>query len=166
MKRIILETGTSLIFTSNRGGASEASGATFTDHVAGARDVTRAPVCMYVSYVRQALRPITPRACANGAESAIFEIHFYRERKLWGKKDLLLRSGLEPALQTTAFATEPMGLLQLWTANLALILLTAAVSVDYSERPWPSGISGESQQTQALQGTLLANQQPQWPFLS
>ena len=91
---------------------------------------------MYV-YVRQALRPITPRACANGAESAIFEIHFYRERKLW-KKDLLLWSGLEPgsdALQTTAFATEPMGLLQLWTANLALILLTAAVSVDYSERP-------------------------------
>ena len=55
-----------------------------------------------------------------------------------GEKDLLLRSGLEPgsdALQTTAFATEPMGLWQLWTANLALILLTAAVSVDYSERP-------------------------------
>ena len=53
-----------------------------------------------------------------------------------GKKDLLLRSGLEPgsdALQTTALATEPMGLWQLWTANLALILLTAAVSVDYSE---------------------------------
>ena len=69
-----------------------------------------------------------------------FEIHFYQERKLWRKKDLLLRSGLEPgsdALQTTAFATEPMGLWQLWTANLALIviLLTAAVSVDYSERP-------------------------------
>ena len=112
---------------------------------------------MYVSYVRQALRPTTPRACANGAESAIFEIHFYRERKLWKKKDLLLRSGVEPgsdALQTTAFATEPMGLWQLWTANLALILLTAAVSVDYSEIPWPSGISGESQQTQALQGIL------------
>ena len=74
----------------------------------------------------------------NGAESANFEIHFYRERKLWKKKDLLLRSGLEPgsdALQTTALATEPMGLWQLWTANLALILLTAAVSVDYSERP-------------------------------
>ena len=64
------------------------------------------------------------------------------------------RSGLEPgsdALQITAFATEPMGLRQLWTANLALILLTAAVSIDYSERPctWPSGISGESQQTLA-----------------
>ena len=74
-----------------------------------------------------------------------------------GKKDLLLRSGLKPgsdALQTTAFATEPMGLWQLWTSNLALILLTVAVSVDYSERPWPSGISGESQQTQALQGIL------------
>ena len=54
-----------------------------------------------------------------------------------GKKDLLLRSGLEPgsdALQTTAFATEPTGLWQLWTAILALILLTAAVSVDYSTR--------------------------------
>ena len=52
-----------------------------------------------------------------------------------GKKDLLLRSGLEPgsdALQTTAFTTEPMGLWQLWTSNLALILLTVAVSVDYS----------------------------------
>ena len=69
-----------------------------------------------------------------------------------GNPDLLLRSGLEPgsdALQTTAFATESMGLWQLWTANLALLL--HAVSVDYSERPWPSGISGESQQTQALQ---------------
>ena len=68
------------------------------------------------------------------------------------------RSGLElwsDALQTTAFATEPMGLWQLWTSNLALILLTAAVSVDYSERPWPSGISGESQQTQALQGKYI-----------
>ena len=61
-----------------------------------------------------------------------------------GKKSLVLWSGLEPgsdALQTTAFATEPMGLWQLWTSNLTLILLTAgsaAVSVDYSERPWPS----------------------------
>ena len=27
---------------------------------------------------------------------------------------------------------EPMGLWQLWTSNLALILLTVAVSVDYS----------------------------------
>ena len=73
------------------------------------------------------------------------------------KKISLLRSGLEPgsdALQTTAFTTKPMGLWQLWTSNMALILLTAAVSVDYSERPWPSGISGESQQTQALQGIL------------
>ena len=42
-------------------------------------------VCMYV-YVRQALGPITPRACVAGAESAIFEIYFYRERKLWKKK--------------------------------------------------------------------------------
>ena len=89
--------------------------------------------------VRQALGPITPRACANGAESANFEIHFtVPGKETLEKKDLLLRSGLEPgsdALQTTALATEPMGLWQLWTANLALILLTAAVSVDYSERP-------------------------------
>ena len=35
-------------------------------------------------------------------------------------------------MQTTAFATEPMGLWQLWTSNLALLLLTVAVSVDYS----------------------------------
>ena len=108
-------------------------------------------ICIHV--VRQALRPITPRACANGAESAIF----ITGKGNPGKKELLLRSGLEPgsdALQTTALATEPMGLWQLWTANLALILLTAAVSVDYSERPWPLGISGESQQTQALQGIL------------
>ena len=59
-----------------------------------------------------------------------------------------------------ALATEPMGLWQLWTANLALLLLTAAVSVDYSEIDTmaiahASGISGESQQTlQALQGML------------
>ena len=67
-----------------------------------------------ISYVRQALGPITPRACANGAESAIFETHFYQERKLWRKKDLLLRSGLEPgsdALQTTAFGSSG---LQIW----------------------------------------------------
>ena len=105
-----------------------------------------------ISYVRQALGPIAPRACANGAESANFEIIFTGKGNSGGKKDQLLRSGLEPesdALQTTAFATEPMGLWQLWTANLALILLTAAVSVDYSERPWP-GISGESQHYKVL----------------
>ena len=45
-------------------------------------------VCMYV-YVRQALGPITPRAYANGAESAIFEIYFYWERKLWKKRSLV-----------------------------------------------------------------------------
>ena len=62
-----------------RGGASEASVATLTGDVDGSSRY------MYV-YVRQALRPITPRACANGDESAIFEIHFYRERKLLEKK--------------------------------------------------------------------------------
>ena len=44
------------------------------------------------------------------------------------KRSLVLWSGLEPgsdALLTTAFATEPMGLWQLWTSNFALILLTA-----------------------------------------
>ena len=59
-----------------------------------------------------------------------------------GKKDQLLRSGLEPgsdALQTTAFATEPMGLWQLWTANLALILIVAnfpklKTGVDHTHR--------------------------------
>ena len=79
---------------------------------------------MYERYVKP-LGQLLHAHCANGAESANFEIYFYRERKLWKKKDLLLRSGLEPgsdALQTTAFATEPMGLWQLWTANLALIL--------------------------------------------
>ena len=85
---------------------------------------------MYV-YIRQALGPITPRACANAAESAIFEIDFCWEKKLWKKKDLLLWVGFEPgsdALQTT---TEPMGLWPLWTLYLALVLVTA-VSVDYS----------------------------------
>ena len=66
---------------------------------------------------------------------------FTRKGNSGKKRSLVLWSGLEPgsdALQTTAFATEPMGLWQLWTSNFALILLTAAVSVDYSERPWPS----------------------------
>ena len=87
-----------------------------------------------------------------------FSKFFFTGKGNPGKKIFLLQSGLEPgsnALQTTAFATEPMGLWQLWTANLDLILLTAAVSVDYSKRPWPSGISGESQQTQALLGIDL-----------
>ena len=128
----------------NHGGASEASIATLTDDVDGSSQNI---------YVRQTLGPIILRACTNGAESAIFEIDFYRETKLWEQR-YAQECGLEPgsdALQTsTAFATEPMGL-QLWTS---IILLTAAVSVDYSERPWSSGISGESQQTQALQGIL------------
>ena len=73
----------------------EASGATLTDCSNG-----NSRYYIYVCKVRQALGPITPRACACVAETL-------------GKKDLLLRSGLEPgsdALQTTAFATEPMGL--------------------------------------------------------
>ena len=64
------------------------------------------------------------------------KLNFYWERKLW-KKYLLLRSELEPgsdALQTTAFTTEPLGLWQLWTSNLALLLLIVAVSVDYTVR--------------------------------
>ena len=89
-------------------------------------------VCMYHMCVKpRPLGPITSHACANAAESAIFEIHFYRERKLWKKRSLAQEwdSNLgSDALQTTAFVTEPMGLWQLWTSNLALILLTAAVS--------------------------------------
>ena len=86
-------------------GASEASGATLTGDVNGTSQY------IYVCKVRQALGPITPCACVAGAESAIFEIYFYRERKLWGKKDFLLRSGLEPGSD---------------------VLQTIAVSVDYS----------------------------------
>ena len=95
-----------------RGGASEASGATFTNHVAGNRAISDMVVhSSYITYVNTC-------ACANSAELAIFEIIFYREKELdleWGSD----------ALHTTAFTTEPMGLWQLWTSNLALILLNA-----------------------------------------
>ena len=77
-------------------------------------------------YVRQALGPITPRACANGAESAILKFMFTRKGNS-GKKDQLLRSGLEPgSMHCRPLPLPPrMGLWQLWTAKLALILLTA-----------------------------------------
>ena len=39
-----------------------------------------------ISYVRQALGPITPHACANDAESANFEIYFTGKGNS-GKKD-------------------------------------------------------------------------------
>ena len=72
---------------------------------------------VYSSYITY----VNTRVCANGAELAFLEIIFYRERNLtW--------SGFEPgfdALLTTAFTTELMGLWQLWTSNLALILLNA-----------------------------------------
>ena len=42
-----------------------------------------------------AIGPIAPCACANGAESAIFDIFFIGKENS-GKKDFLLRSGLEP----------------------------------------------------------------------
>ena len=85
-----------------------------------------------ISYVRQALGPITPRACANGAESANFEIHFLPGKESLEKKKICC-SGVDSNLclmhcRPHAFATEPMGLWQLWTANLALILLTACCS--------------------------------------
>ena len=70
------------------------------------------------SYIHCILRAsIHDCACTIGAELAIFEIIFYRERN----------SDLEgsDALHATAFTTESMGLWQLWTSNLALILLTA-----------------------------------------
>ena len=140
------------LYNYNRGGASgasEASVATLTGDVDGSSRY------MYDTCVKPLGQLL--HAHAQMVLSQQFLKFIFTGNGNSGKKDLLLRSGLEPgsdALQTTAFATEPMGLWQLWTANLALILLTAAVSVDYSERPWPSGISGESQQTQALQGIL------------
>ena len=78
-------------------------------------------ICMYDTCVKP-LGQLLHAHAQMVLSQQLFEIHFYRERKLWEKKDLLLRSELEPgsdALQTTAFATEPMGLWQLWTANLA-----------------------------------------------
>ena len=92
-------------------------------------------VCMYVC-----IRASSPWANYSTAHAwLVLSQHFskfiFTGKGNSGKKDHLLRSGLEPgsdALQTTAFATEPMGLWQLWTSNLALILLTVAVSVDYS----------------------------------
>ena len=62
-----------------RGGASEASVATFTNHVAGNRAISY--MVVYPSYTTC----VNTRACENGAELAIFEIIFYRERKP-GKK--------------------------------------------------------------------------------
>ena len=78
---------------------------------------------MYERYV-EPLGQLLHTHAQNGAESANFEIYLTGKETLGEKKDLLLRSGLEPgsdALQTTAFATEPMGLWQLWTANLLLL---------------------------------------------
>ena len=115
----------------NRGGASEASGATLTGDVDGSSRYMY--VCMYTC-----VKPLGQllHAHAHMVLSQQFSKFIFTGKGNSGKKDLLLRSGFEPgsdALQTTALATEPMGLWQLWTANLALILLTAAVSVDYSE---------------------------------
>ena len=108
-----------------RGGASEASVATLTGDVDGSS-----------RYIIRASSPwanYSTRMHAQMVLSQQFLKFIFTGKGNSGKKDLLPRSGLEPgsdALQTTAFATEPMGLWQLWTANLALILLTAAVSVN------------------------------------
>ena len=69
-----------VLASNNRGGASKASVATFTNHVAGNRAISY--MVVYPSYTTC----VNTRACANGAEIAIFEIIFYRERKLWEKK--------------------------------------------------------------------------------
>ena len=61
---------------SHRGGASEASGATFTNHVAGNRAIS--DMVVYSSYITY----VNTRTCANSAELAIFEIIFYREKEL------------------------------------------------------------------------------------
>ena len=101
-----------------RSGASKASGATFADHVAGDRATSY--MVVYSSYTTY----VNTRMCANGAELAIFEINFYREiEELWPGVDS--NGGLMHWPCTTAFTTEPMGLWQLWTLNLALILMTA-----------------------------------------
>ena len=118
-------------YTTSRGGASEASVARLTGDVHGSSRYMY--VCMYTC-----VKPLGQllHAHAHMVLSQQFLKFIFTGKGNSGKKDLLLRSGLEPgsdALQTTALATEPMGLWQLWTANLALILLTAAVSVDYSE---------------------------------
>ena len=54
--------------------------AKLTDYVAGALDI----------FMHQALGLIAQCTCASAAESAIFKIHFYQERKLWKKKSLAL----------------------------------------------------------------------------
>ena len=118
------------MYACNRGGASEASVATLTGDVDGSSQY------MYHTCVKPLGQLL--HAHAQMVLSQQFLKFIFTGKGNSGKKYLLLRSRLEPgsdALQTTAFATEPMGLWQLWTANLALILLTAAVSVDYSERP-------------------------------
>ena len=122
-----------------RGGASEASVATFTNHVAGNRAISYTVV--YPSYITC----VNTRACANGAEIAIFEIIFHRERKLWEKKTCCSGVGSNLGLmhcRPLHLPPSQWGLWQLWTANLALILLTAAMSVDYSERPWMAIMQG------------------------
>ena len=77
-----------LFILSYRGGASEASVATLTDYVAGARDL---------SYVRQ-ISPqalIALRACAMVAESAMSET-FFAGKKIWQRKLNLTRTSIDP----------------------------------------------------------------------
>ena len=68
----------------------------------------------------------------------------------------MLRRGIElgsDALQSTAFATEPVGLWQFWTLNLALILLIAAVNV-VQARPYYSH-QGYLEKTNRLDQALI-----------
>ena len=110
--------------STSRGGASEASVATLTDYVDGARDI----------YMRQALGLIAHHACANIAESAIFKIDFYRERKLWKKR--ISCSGVDSNLGL--MHCRPL----LLPPSRALASLDCkfgsytVVSVDYSEKPY------------------------------
>ena len=67
----------------DRGGASEASGATFTNHVAGNRAIS--DMVVYSSYITY----VNTRTCANSAELAIFEIIFTGKRN----SDILTWSG-------------------------------------------------------------------------
>ena len=101
----------------NRGRASEASVATLTG------DVDSRSQYMYDTCIKPLGQLL--HAHAQMVLSQQFLKFIFTGKGNSGKKDLLLRSGLEPGsdvLQTTAFATEPMGLWQLWT-RLQLWLL-------------------------------------------
>ena len=136
------------VHLTSRGGASEVSVATLHDWWCGWQ------LAIYVWYVRQALGLIALRACANGAESVIFEIYFYRERKHWKKKDLLIWSGFKPGSDAAD------NCLYHWATG-ALAALNFKLG-SYSVQCWLQWAVGHQErnckakfkETQALQGIL------------